>query len=112
MHVLLFSINFNNFKRFQKSKSITFKVDKISFDKSTDSNVFNGGKKSTDIAESVCEKNVRILPKNSVPEFIPTHRNFRPAPSNPRKKLITRAFFVITRLISDQIALHSVQLPL
>ena len=55
-------------------------------------------KKSTDIAESVCEKNVRILLKISVPEFRPAHRNFRPAPSNPRKKLITRAFYPQPRL--------------
>ena len=43
MHILLFLINSNNFERFKKKfKSITFKVDKIFSDKSTDSNVFNG----------------------------------------------------------------------
>ena len=56
-------------------------------------------KKSTDIAESVCEKNVRILLKIPVPEFRPAHRNFRPAPSNPRKKLNTRAFYPHPRLL-------------
>ena len=54
--------------------------------------------KSTEIncrCESLCEKNVQILIIISVLEFRPAHRNFRPAPSNPRKKMIThtRAFY-------------------
>ena len=85
--------------KFVFSSCVTFKVDKIFSDKSMDSNAFNGAKKSTDIAESVCEKNVRILLKISVPEFKPAHWNFRPAPSNPREKLISRTFYPHPRLL-------------